>query len=417
MRECKFMKNCSKYPIYRSRFFGDSYSLDSAHLIQSNMNASIKTALDEHGRDARIFLVLGIANWFIFVDHIPNNAVNLLTLRNFGFSGAADLFIFTAGYAAAILYGKMALERGLIVAMTRILKRVWQLYAAYVVMFVLYVDVIGSVAVQYAAPDIIDEYNVIGIVGDPTRTLLHGLLLQATPLNLDSLQLLITLMAVFPLALASMLRWPKLTLIGSITLYLAARQFDLYVAAFPEGRWHFNPFCWQLLFVLGAWFALQGTRQVHAWQQLPILRQLALAYLLFALVITVAGKVPQLGSMIPDALLGHFTPADRENLAPHRLLNTLALAFLFTYLVPHDWKGLHAKPLQAIMKCGEEWLPCFCAGVFLSFAGHLVLITGPNSLTMQVLVSAAGIAMMAAVAYYVSWSRLQDHRPALKAKA
>jgi hypothetical protein len=381
------------------------------------MNAFMKTALDEHGRDLRIFLVLGIANWFIFVDHIPNNAVNLLTLRNFGFTGAADLFVFTAGYAAAILYGKMALERGLIVAMTRILKRVWQLYAAYVVMFVLYIDVIGSAAVRYAATDIIDEYNVIGIVGDPTRTLLHGLLLQATPLNLDGLQLLIALMAVFPLALASMLRWPKLTLIGSITLYLAARQFDLYVAAFPEGRWHFNPFCWQLLFVLGAWFALRGTRQVHALQRLPILRQLALAYLLFALVITVAGKVPQLGSMIPDAVLGHFTLADRENLAPHRLLNTLALAFLFTYIVPYDWKGLHAKPLQVIMKCGEEWLPCFCAGVFLSFAGHLVLITGPNSLAMQVLVSAAGIAMMAAVAYYVSWSRQQDRRPALKAEA
>src|SRR5262245_21154095 len=246
-------KTYSKNKNYRSRFLADSLSRDSPCLIQLNMNAFMKTALDEHGRDLRIFLVLGIANWFIFVDHIPNNAVNLLTLRNFGFTGAADLFVFTAGYAAAILYGKMALERGLIVAMTRILKRVWQLYAAYVVMFVLYIDVIGSVAVRYAAPDIIDEYNVIGIVGDPTRTLLHGLLLQATPLNLDSLQLLITLMAVFPLVIASMLRWPKLTLIGSITLYLAALQFDLYVAAFPEGRWHFNPFCWQLLFVLGAW--------------------------------------------------------------------------------------------------------------------------------------------------------------------
>ena len=44
--------------------------------------------------------------------HIPHNAVSALTMRNFQFSGATDLFVFVSGYAAAILYGKMMLERG-----------------------------------------------------------------------------------------------------------------------------------------------------------------------------------------------------------------------------------------------------------------------------------------------------------------
>jgi hypothetical protein len=69
--------------------------------------------------------------------------------------------------------------------------------------------------------------------------------------------------------------------------------------------------------------------------------------------------------------------------------------------------------LQPVLICGEEWLAAFCAGVFLSFAGHLFLITGPNSLAMQVFVSAAGISIMTCVAYYVSWSRRQDYKPAL----
>ena len=51
-----------------------------------------------------------------------------------------------------------------------------------------------------------------------------------------------------------MLRWPKLTLAASVALFVAARQFDLYLDSFPDGRWYFNPFCWQLLFVLGAWW-------------------------------------------------------------------------------------------------------------------------------------------------------------------
>src|ERR1700754_221058 len=277
------------------------------------MHALVETDLTARTRDLRIDLVRGIANWFIFVDHIPHNAVNLLTLRNFGFSGATDLFVFVGGYGVALLYGRMAEQRGFLITATRILKRVWQLYAAYIVLFVIYIDVIGQVAAKYAVPDIIDEYNVTGIVDHPVRVLAHGLLLQAKPLNLDTLQLVFPLLAAFPLILAGMLRWPKLTLAASIALYAAARQFDLHLDSFPDGRWYFNPFSWQLLFVLGAWFALDGRRHVRALQEVAPLRWLALAFLVFALLITTAGKNPQLANLIPDAVFGAFTPNDKEN--------------------------------------------------------------------------------------------------------
>src|SRR6266481_9266482 len=224
------------------------------------MNSRMTADVAARDRDLRIDLLLGIANWFLFLDHIPHNAVSMLTMRNFGFSGATDLFVFVAGYAAAIMYGKMMLERGFIIAATRIFKRVWQLYAAYVVLFVIYVDAISYVAAQYAAPEIIGDFNVSGIIDHPIRILIHGLLMQAKPLNLDVLQLFIVLMASFPLALWGMFRWPNLTMIASLALYLAAREFDWNLASFPDGRWYFNPFCWQLLFVLGIWCAPVGAR-------------------------------------------------------------------------------------------------------------------------------------------------------------
>ncbi len=379
------------------------------------MHAPVRPDLATRTRDFRIDLVRGIANLSIFVDHIPHNAVNLLTLRNFGFSGATDLFVFVGGYAAALLYGQMAQERGFLVTATRVLKRVWQLYAAYIVLFVIYIDVIGQVAAKYAVPDIIDEYNVTGIVDHPVRVLAHGLLLQAKPLNLDTLQLVFPLLAAFPLILAGMLRWPKLTLAASIALYVAARQFDLYLDSFPDGRWYFNPFCWQLLFVLGAWFALDGGRHVRALQEVAPLRWLALAWLLFALLITAAGKDQQIASYVPNVLLAPFTPNDKENLAPYRILHLLALAFRFTWHVPRDWQGLRVKVLQPVIKCGDEWLACFCAGVFLALAGHMVLIMGPNSLLLQVMVSIAGAGLMSLIAYYISWSRQQDSRKAFAA--
>jgi hypothetical protein len=381
------------------------------------MDLKTKINLAACDRDLRLDFARGIAIWFLFLDHIPHNAVSLLTMRNFGFSGATDLFVFAAGYAAAMFYGKMMLERGLVVAATRIFKRVWQLYAAYVVLFVIYVDTIGYVAAQYAAPEILGEFNVSGIIDHPVRILIHGLLLQAKPLNLDVLQLFIALMASFPLALWGMFRWPNLTMIASIVLYAAARVFDWNLASFPDGRWYFNPFCWQLLFVLGAWCALAGAKLARRASNLPLLRIAALVYLLFALIVTIVGKNPELASFLPDWPLGTFLPNDKENLAPYRVLHLLSVAFLFTRLVPNNAHGFGWKVLQPVLICGDEWLAAFCAGVLLSFAGHLLLITGPNSLAMQVLVSAAGLSIMTGVAYYVSWSRRQDYKSALGARS
>jgi hypothetical protein len=66
------------------------------------------------GRDYRLDVLRGIANWAIFLDHIPNNVVNWVTTRNYGFSDAADLFIFISGWTVAFVYGRMMINRGYI---------------------------------------------------------------------------------------------------------------------------------------------------------------------------------------------------------------------------------------------------------------------------------------------------------------
>ncbi|WP_338828253.1 OpgC domain-containing protein [Bradyrhizobium sp. 27S5] len=368
--------------------------------------------------DLRIALLLGIANWFLFLDHIPHNVVNTLTMRNFGFSGATDLFVFVGGYATTLIYSGMAVERGMLVAATRIFRRVWQLYAAYIVLFVIYVELISYVAARTAAPEIISEFNITGFIDHGIRTLIYGLFLQAKPLNLDVLQLIIALMAFQPIIVCGLLYVPNATLAGSVALYATARVLDWNLSSYPDGHWYLNPFCWQLLFVMGGWLALIGKRyasEIRALQATPALRAAALLYLVLALTIVSVGDIPALAQMMPDGLSDMLLPSDREDVAPHRILHFLTLMFLFTLLVPRDWGYLRSHALQPIIKCGEEWLAVFCAGVFLSFAAHLFLITGPNSVTRQIAVSIAGIAAMIAVAYYVSWSKQQDHKSAVGA--
>ncbi|MET4182428.1 hypothetical protein ABIB94_004538 [Bradyrhizobium sp. JR7.2] len=380
------------------------------------MKPSVKANLAAFHHDARLYLTLGIANWSVFVDHIPNNVVNLLTLRNFGFSGAADLFVFVVGYGVAIIHGRMALERGYVVAATRIFRRVWRLYAAYVVLFVIYIDTIAYVASQSMAPEIIHEYNISGILDHPLRILVRGLVLQEEPLNLDLLQLMIPLMAFFPFALWGLLRRPNLTLAASVAPYVAARWFDWNFRVYPDQDWTFNPLCWQMLMVLGGWFAVTGAsgRALHG---MSWLRILAGAYLIFAMAVTLMRHSPALAVYLPDVVVNSIAPTDKENLAPYRVIHFLALAFLATHLIPADHPGLKLRPLQAVITCGEEWLAVFCVAVFLSFAGHLILITGPNLVVMQIAVSLVGFAAMTAVAYYISWSRRQDLPAALRQQA
>ena len=382
------------------------------------MNPTTHAEIAARNSDLRIALLLGIANWFLFLDHIPHNAVNALTLRNFGFSGATDLFVFVGGYTATLIYASMALERGFLVAATRIFKRVWQLYAAYIVLFVIYVELISYVASRTAAPEIINEFNITGFIDHSIRSLIYGLFLQATPLNLDVLQLVIALMAFLPIILFGLLRLPNVTLVASVALYAAARALDWNLTSYPDGHWYFNPFCWQLLFVMGGWCGLISNRYasaIRAMQAVPALRAAALLYLLFALAIVASGRIPMFAEMIPDSFVNTFLPNEKENVEPYRILHFLTLTFLFTLLVPRDWRHLQSHVLQPVIKCGEEWLAVFCAGVFLSFAAHLILITGPNALTMQIVVSIAGIAAMTGVAYYVSWSKHQDYKSAVRA--
>jgi hypothetical protein len=83
------------------------------------------------GRDLRLDLSRGLANWAIFLDHIPHEVMNSITTRNYGFSDAADLFVFISGYTAACVFGRMMIEQGYVAAAWGLFKRTAKLYAAH----------------------------------------------------------------------------------------------------------------------------------------------------------------------------------------------------------------------------------------------------------------------------------------------
>ena len=100
------------------------------------------------------------------------------------------------------------------------------------------------------------------------------------------------------------------------------------------------------------------------------------------------------------------------NLAPYRLLHFVVFAFFVVRLLPRDWPGLEWRIFRPAIKCGQQSLEVFCTGIFLSFAGHFVLVEISGAIWMQIMVSIVGILMMTALAYYRSWSKSADKAPA-----
>src|SRR6201984_2159314 len=100
-------------------------------------NATPKPLLDglpeqnDWGRDLRIDACRGIALWWIFLNHIPNNIGSWLTLRNYGFSDAAEIFMFVSGVTCALAYGKAWRYEGWTGLIGRTLRRSWDIYVAF----------------------------------------------------------------------------------------------------------------------------------------------------------------------------------------------------------------------------------------------------------------------------------------------
>lgn len=387
------------------------YDRESGKLTGAGLLDAVATHADlpaSEGRDLRLDLFRGLANWAIFLDHIPNNVVAWLTTRNYGFSDAADIFVFTSGYTAAFVYARRMSAQGFLAGTALLMRRVWQLYVAHVLLFVFYLTAVHYLAHRFDVPHLMDEFNVARLMDDPVGILTHGLALDFKPLNLDVLPLYIVLMAGFPPLLWAMMRWPDLALLASAAVYVASRQLGWNFPAYPSGGWYFNPFAWQFLFAIGAWAALGGARRVQAFARSPITLVACIAYVMFALVVTLGERFDLSASLLPADLLGPFVPNDKTNLAPYRVLHLLALACIIVRIIPRDWQFLRSRLVRPALVCGQRSLEVFCVGIFLSFVGHFILETYLNTLIAQIAVSVAGVVLMTCVALYRTWSRSLD---------
>lgn len=356
-----------------------------------------------HERDLRLDFFRGLALWLIFVDHIPNNILGNVTVRNYGFSDAAEIFVFISGYSAAIAYSRAMQGQGFLTASARILKRVWQLYIAYIFLLAMFFAHVAYVARTFENPLFAEEMGIVDLLQQPDVTLPRALVLMFNPANMDILPVYIVLLLTFPLALWLLLRAPIATLMLSLALYVAAAHFEWYFTAYPQGYWVINPLHWQLLFVFGAWCAIGGAQKLAPVLKSPATIVLAILYLLFAFLIVRSWYYPRLSEFKPGWLHDFLYPIDKTNLDPLRFIHFLCYAVLAAWLVPKNWSALRSRWLRPVILCGQHSLEIFCLGVFLSSAAYFVITEVSGGWLTQIAVSLAGIVIMVALAAWLDF--------------
>lgn len=357
-------------------------------------------------RDPRIDVLRGFALLTIFVDHLTGNFLGTLTLRNFAFCDAAELFVLLAGLSSMMAYGGTFEREGAGPALRRVGARCVRIYLFQIGLLLATLTILQRWLTHFG----MEPHGIAPMLRGGVSGLKHGLVLHALPSNLNILPLYIILLALFPIIYLGMRRSPGLTLLGSAALWIAANQDpDLNLVNWMDGQgWFFNPFAWQFLFVIGVAAAFC---QRHG-RGLPRKRPLvwaAVAYVAFALLATAPWSNWGLDWRPIDIAI-----PDKTALAPLRLINVLALVYLLMTSAAFD-RLARARWLGFMALCGRHSLEVFATGTLLSLLGRLLFRTFGTGWELQLLVNGVGFALLITVARVMERPRSRIAHASLRA--
>jgi hypothetical protein len=353
------------------------------------------------GRDPRLDFFRGLALIFIFIDHVPANPFAHVTFRNFGFSDAAELFVFISGYAAAIAFGRTFLREGFAAGTKRVVKRIGQIYVAHVLLLIACVGGIGVAARAFESPLYYEYINLVPFAYEPFEAIWRALALNHHLLYLNILPLYIVLLLWFPALFWLLRKHPAWALAGSMALYGVTHLTGLNLPSYPnEDGWFFNPFAWQLLFSIGAILGHAAGRGLVL-PRSSALTTAAVLYALFALVVIAPWtKIPALAEwrLVPGDFLA---PMNKSTLSLWRLAHILALAYLVAIMVKPGTTWLRSRWALGVAACGRKSLDIFTFGTFLCFVALFIRVEAGRDLWILVSINAGGILLMVAVAKWL----------------
>jgi hypothetical protein len=307
----------------------------------------------------------GFALLMIFVDHVPENVFQHVTQQNFGFSDAAELFVFLSGVSVALAYGTRFFDGETLGAVRAVLRRAFTLYWVQILISLLIVGIFVGAAALWHEDDLLEDADTV--ISNPLQTTAAMLALLHQLENANILPLYIVLLLATPLLLMLARRDDRLMLAASAGIYLVARAFSLNLSTWPvEGTWFFNPLAWQLIFTIGIVAGRRLKRGGIGYDA----RLFALCLAVVAIAAVVRTDVFGFASGLWQNAHG-VLDCGKTDLGLARLVHFLALA----YVVYHSGlTGLMRRTRAFLPLClmGRYGLPVFATGTVLSAMGEVV---------------------------------------------
>jgi hypothetical protein len=341
--------------------------------VQRLWPSANKTALPvaTGGRDERLDMFRGLALVMIFINHVPGTFYEDFTNRNFGFSDAAEAFVFMSGMAAGLAYSSRFRSGNLWAATAKVWARARQLYFVHIAITMLCLAIFAGAAKWLGFTEVLTKNNLAPIFQKPLSSLIGIPLLTHQLGYLNILPLYMTLLLATPLIILAGLRWPVRVALASVALWVVAGQFRFNLPAFPNsGGWFFDPFSWQLLFTVGL---LSGMAMKVGETFVPyskLLLGLAIGVLVFTLMWM---KIPPVGKFMNGTMgwlsgMGvpfYITWFDKTFLSLPRLLHALSLFYVLS-----NWPAMQRLASSAIATplrlMGRQGLAVFATGTVLS---------------------------------------------------
>ncbi|MFM0281703.1 OpgC domain-containing protein [Paraburkholderia sediminicola] len=304
----------------------------------------------------------GLVLLIIVVDHIGGSILSRVTLHAYALCDAAEVFVFLGGFATATAYAALAERRNEATARSRFLRRSLEIYRAFLItagLMLLVSAVLTAFSIDgpnLATTDLDDLMNA------PVAALRDILLFRRQPYLASVLPMYAFFALLVPMILPLARSKPWLLLAGSVALWAGAPAVNAYLPAAPDMHWDFNPFAWQLLFVLGVLARCQPV-----YQRISAHR---LGWLVSVLAFAVVAAAAYYKLFIErEPLDGSF----KQNLSYLRAVNFLAIAWLVANLIQLGWARKLAQWAPWVGMIGRKGLLCFIAGAVISLVVDSVL--------------------------------------------
>jgi hypothetical protein len=357
-------------------------------------------------RDHRVDFLRGMALAMIFINHVPGNFYASFTTSNFGFSDAAEIFVLAAGFASANAYFPRFLQGRAGSACLAALKRSVVLYMSHILTTIMALALFSSAAILFERPGYVHDmiYNMgLTPLFENTASSFIGMVLLGHQLGyFNILPMYMVFLAMLPAIMLLAKVSLKLLFAVSLALWLAAGWYGLNIPNYPiPGGWFFNPFAWQLLFVMG-FIAGQWAREGRMPVFRPWLFWLSAAYLALACAWIKLGysawKPAQ--TLIPQ----HLWNFDKTYFALPRILHILALAYV-VMISPFGEVLRRVSTSNPLTLMGRHSLPVFCLGSLLAMTGAIVRYEWGGGILRDTVIVLTGLTIPMLLAYMLDSTR------------